>query len=94
MDAVILLSMLKQVYLARKEDPPEFVQEALNKAVPPLTGLTHFDGSMGNWQGGGGANPETVEQVVEASGVRARPTATGPRLGLSAGFLGPLGACS
>lgn len=73
MDAVILLSMLKQVYLARGEDAPEFLEEALNKAVPPLTALTHFDGSMGNWQGGGATSAKQVAQVVEASGVRARP---------------------
>ncbi|MEH6828999.1 heparinase II/III family protein [Parasphingorhabdus sp.] len=73
MDAVILLSMLKQVYLARQEDVPEFLEEALNKAVPPLTALTHFDGTMGNWQGSGATSAELVAQVVEASGVRARP---------------------
>lgn len=73
MDAVILLSMLKQVYLARKMDAPPFLEEALNKAVPPLTALTHFDGTMGNWQGSGATSAEQVAQVVEASGVRARP---------------------
>ncbi|WP_422345074.1 heparinase II/III family protein [Parasphingorhabdus sp.] len=73
MDAVVLLSMLKQVYLAREEDAPEFLENALAQAVPPLTGLTHFDGSMGNWQGGGATSSEQVEQVIEASGIRARP---------------------
>ncbi|WP_430427822.1 heparinase II/III family protein [Parasphingorhabdus sp.] len=73
MDAVILLSMLKQVYLARKLDAPGFLEQALNKAVPPLTALTHFDGTMGSWQGGGATAAEQVAQVVEASGVRARP---------------------
>ncbi|VAW05185.1 Heparinase II/III-like [hydrothermal vent metagenome] len=73
MDAVVLLSMLKQVYLARNEDVPEFLEEALSKAVPPLTGLTHFDGSMGNWQGSGATSAKKVAQVIEASGVRARP---------------------
>lgn len=73
MDAVILLSMLKQVYLAREEDVPEFLENALALAVPPLTGLAHFDGSMGNWQGGGATSAEQVQQVIEASGVRARP---------------------
>jgi len=73
MDAVILLSMLKQVYLARDEDAPEFLENALALAVPPLTGLTHFDGSMGNWQGGGATAADQVEQVIAASGIRARP---------------------
>ncbi len=73
MDAVVLLSMLKQVYLAREEDAPEFLENALAQAVPPLTGLTHFDGSMGSWQGGGATSSEQVEQVIEASGIRARP---------------------
>ena len=73
MEAVILLSMLKQVYIARKEDVPAFLEEALNKAVPPLTALTHFDGTLGNWQGSGATSAEQIAQVVEASGVRARP---------------------
>ncbi len=73
MDAVILLSMLSQVYIARGEDPPEFVANALAMAVPPLTGLAHYDGSMGNWQGGGATSAETIDQIVEASGIRARP---------------------
>jgi len=73
MDAVILLSMLKQVYLARKEDVPQYLESALNKAVPPLTALTHFDGTMGNWQGGGATAAKQVAQVIEASEVRARP---------------------
>ncbi|MEO0439540.1 MAG: heparinase II/III family protein [Pseudomonadota bacterium] len=73
MDAVILLSMLSQVYIARGEDPPEFVANALAMAVPPLTGLTHYDGSMGNWQGGGATSAETIDQIVDASGIRARP---------------------
>ncbi|MEL6876098.1 MAG: heparinase II/III family protein, partial [Pseudomonadota bacterium] len=73
MDAVILLSMLSQVYIARGEDPPEFVANALAMAVPPLTGLAHYDGSMGNWQGGGATSAETIDQIVDASGIRARP---------------------
>ncbi|SIN61417.1 Uncharacterized conserved protein, heparinase superfamily [Parasphingorhabdus marina DSM 22363] len=73
MDAVILLSMLSQVYIARGEDPPEFVANALAMAVPPLTGLTHYDGSMGNWQGSGATSVETIDQIVDASGIRARP---------------------
>ena len=73
MDAVILLSMLNQVYLSRDEDPPEYLANALALAVPPLSGLTHFDGSMGNWHGSGATSAEQVDQVIEASGIRARP---------------------
>lgn len=73
MDAIILLSMLKQVYLARGEDAPEFLENALALAVPPLTGLTHFDGGLGNWQGGGAVPAEQIDKIVEASGIRARP---------------------
>ncbi|MEW4468542.1 heparinase II/III family protein [Parasphingorhabdus sp. JC815] len=72
-DAVNLLSMLKQVYIARGEDPPEFLENALAHAVPPLTSLTHYDGSLGNWQGSGAASAEQVEQVITASEIRARP---------------------
>lgn len=73
MDAVILLSMLGQVYQARGEDVPEFIADALAMAVPPLTGLAHYDGSMGNWQGSGAISADVVDQVVDASGIRARP---------------------
>ncbi|MEO9468180.1 heparinase II/III family protein [Parasphingorhabdus sp.] len=73
MDAVILLSMLGQVYQARGEEIPEFVADALALAVPPLTGLAHYDGSMGNWQGSGAISADIVDQVVDASGIRARP---------------------
>ena len=72
-DAIILLSMLKQVYISRGEDAPEFAANALASAVPPLTALTHFDGTLGNWQGSGATSAQQIEQVVKASGVRARP---------------------
>lgn len=72
-DAVVLLSMLKQVYISRKEELPPFIKLGLDQAVPPLTALTHSDGSLGNWQGSGATSAEHIAQVVEASGVRARP---------------------
>ncbi len=72
-DAIILLTSLRNVYDALKEEPPEFLSTALAKAVPPLTALTHHDGSLSSWQGGGAVDAATIEKVVEASGIRARP---------------------
>ncbi|MDZ7588205.1 MAG: heparinase II/III family protein [Parasphingorhabdus sp.] len=73
LDAIILLSMLREVYSARDEAIPEFLVAALNKAVPPLTSLTHYDGSLAAWQGSAATSAERISQVIEASGVIARP---------------------
>jgi uncharacterized heparinase superfamily protein len=72
MEAVTLLSMLRAVYVARKAAPPDFLETALNIAVPPLLGATMGDGGLANWQGGS-ATGEAVNAVVAGSGVRARP---------------------
>jgi len=41
--------------------------------VPALLGLCHGDGGLGNWQGAGAIDPATIDAVVRASRVRARP---------------------
>lgn len=73
MELIGLLSLLKQCYIARQELAPEFLTEALGRAVPALLGLTHADGGLGAWQGSGHIGPERIEALVAASGVRARP---------------------
>ncbi|MEQ1510777.1 MAG: heparinase II/III family protein [Sphingopyxis sp.] len=72
-DAIAVLSMLARVYALRKLDPPPWIGETLRVAVPALTALTHGDGGLGSWQGSGATSPETVQSVVAASGIRARP---------------------
>ena len=72
-DAIAVLSMLARVYTLRKMDPPPWIGETLRVAVPALTALTHGDGGLGSWQGSGATSAETVQSVVAASGIRARP---------------------
>jgi uncharacterized heparinase superfamily protein len=73
MELIALLSLLKQCYLAREEMIPEFLLDALGRAVPALLGLTHADGGLGAWQGSAHIEAERIEALVTASGVRARP---------------------
>ncbi|MFM6853501.1 MAG: heparinase II/III family protein, partial [Sphingopyxis sp.] len=72
-DAIAILSMLNRVYAVRRIEPPAWIGETLALAVPALTALTHGDGGLGSWQGSGATPAETVQAVVAASGVRARP---------------------
>lgn len=73
MELIAMLSLLRQCYLAREELVPDFLADALGRAVPALLGLTHADGGLGAWQGSGHMAAERIEALVEASGVRARP---------------------
>ena len=68
-----MLSLLRQCYIAAKEEIPNVVSDALGRAVPALLGLTHADGGLGAWQGSGHIASEQIEAIVQASGVRARP---------------------
>jgi uncharacterized heparinase superfamily protein len=72
-EIISLLSLLRQAYLARDEDIPDFLTEVLGRMIPALLGLTHSDGGLGAWQGSGHVGPEAIEALVTASGVRARP---------------------
>ncbi|EZP73720.1 Heparinase [Sphingomonas paucimobilis] len=71
--AIMLLSMVRSVYDVRREQVPPFLTEALARAVPALLGLTHGDGGLGSWQGAAAIDPASVEALVRASRVRARP---------------------
>ncbi len=73
MELIGLLSLLKQCYLVREELVPEFMRDAMGRAVPALLGLTHSDGGLGAWQGSAHVGAPTIEALVAASGVRARP---------------------
>lgn len=73
MELIGLLSLLKQCYSARSEMVPEFLAEALGRAVPALLGLTHADGGLGAWQGSAHIGAEYIDALVTASEVRARP---------------------
>jgi uncharacterized heparinase superfamily protein len=73
MELVGMLSLLRKAYLAREEEIPDFLIDTLRRNIPALLGLTHADGGLGAWQGGGHIPAERIEALVEASGVRARP---------------------
>jgi uncharacterized heparinase superfamily protein len=73
LDIVALLAALRESYAARRQDLPEFAQEALARIVPALLGVCHADRGLSSWQGGGPVSAERVQQVIEASGIRTRP---------------------
>ncbi|KFG88449.1 Heparinase [Sphingobium herbicidovorans NBRC 16415] len=73
LEAIMLLAMVRAVYDVRREQVPPFITEALGRMVPALLGLSHGDGGLGSWQGAGAIDPATIEAVVRASRVRARP---------------------
>ncbi|MDF7777507.1 heparinase II/III family protein [Sphingomonas sp. AOB5] len=73
LECVILLSMLCEAYLARRLEPPAFVQAALSKMVTALLGVCHGDKGLASWQGSGPVSGEMISQVIEATGVRTRP---------------------
>ncbi len=71
--AVEALSMLQSVYAARKMPLPEIVEDAFALIVPALLGVTLGDGGLSSWQGTAGLPASIVQNVITASGVRARP---------------------
>lgn len=73
LEAIGLLSLLRAVYDARREMPPEAVEETLARAVPALLGVCHGDGGLTSWQGGLPFDLGKVAPVIDASRVRARP---------------------
>ncbi|MCJ8156309.1 heparinase II/III family protein [Sphingomonas sp. LaA6.9] len=73
LELVMLLSMLRAVYDARRQQSPVALEAALAQAVPALLGITHGDGGLASWQGSAPWPAERVQAVIEASGVRTRP---------------------
>src|SRR5690606_23287070 len=68
-----LLIDLVSCYRAVGREPPHAVELMLSLLVPPLLGLTHGDGGLGNWQGAGAIPADRIAALVEASGIRTRP---------------------
>lgn len=73
LDIIALLAMLRETYAARRQHLPDVVQDALDRAVPALLGMRHADRGLSSWQGGGPVPAESIDRIIEASGVRARP---------------------
>ena len=73
MEAIALLVRLRNCYQATRRDSAEAMEHVVEMLVPPLLALCHGDGSLGSWQGGWAVSAASVEALVKASGVRARP---------------------
>lgn len=73
LEAVTLLSMLREVYAARRIECPVSITAMLTRAVPALQGVTLGDGGLSSWQGSPPLARDQVEAVIAASGVRTRP---------------------
>lgn len=73
MEAIGVLVDLAACYRAVREQPPQAVETMIQLLVPPLLALSHGDGALGSWQGGGAISAERVEALVAATAVRARP---------------------
>ena len=73
LDLIMLLTLLREVYAARRLEPPEPLRSTLFAMVPALLGISHGDRGLSSWQGGGPVAGETIAEIVTASGVRARP---------------------
>jgi uncharacterized heparinase superfamily protein len=72
-DLIGLLAMLRKYYEMRQFRPTPALSDVLNRAVPPLLGLTLGDGGLSSWQGAAPIDGGRIDAVVAASGVRARP---------------------
>ena len=73
LDAVMLLTMLRETYAARRLDPPEFLRATLARLVTALLGVCHGDRGLASWQGAAPIPGEVIGQVIEATGIRTRP---------------------
>ncbi len=73
MQAIANLIDLRACYEAAGHEPPRLLGTMLHMLVPPLLALTHGDGGLGNWQGGGATKASRLSRLVGASGVRTRP---------------------
>jgi uncharacterized heparinase superfamily protein len=73
LDIIMLLTSLREVYAARRLVEPPVIASTLARMVPALLGVCHGDRGASSWQGGGPVHGEVIDQVIQASGVRARP---------------------
>ena len=68
-DTVMLLTMLGASYAARRADQPASFGEVREKMVSALLSMTHGDGGLSSWQGGGALSQAEITSLIEASGV-------------------------
>lgn len=73
LDIIMLLTALRETYAVRRLEPPARIGATIDAMVPALLGVCHADKGLSSWQGGGPVPGARVEQVIAATGVRARP---------------------
>ena len=73
LEIIMLLTMLREAYVVRRKEAPAALEAALARMVPALLGLTHGDRGLSSWQGGAPVPAERLDEVIAATGVRARP---------------------
>ncbi|TKD53055.1 heparinase II/III family protein [Sphingomonas baiyangensis] len=73
LDAIMLLTMLRSTYSARRKDAPEIVGATLTRMVAALLGVCHGDRTLSSWQGGAPIHPDALADIIAATGVRTRP---------------------
>ncbi len=73
LDAIMLLTLLRETYAARRLDPPEVQSRALAQMVSALLGVCHGDRGLASWQGGVPVDGDTLAEIVAATGARVRP---------------------
>ena len=88
-EAIELLVRLSACYHATRRDPPDAIPAMLALLVPPLLGVLHGDGALGNWQGAGAIEASRIEALVAATGVRARPLREARQWGYQRASAGP-----
>jgi uncharacterized heparinase superfamily protein len=69
---VELLSQLRAVYYAGRQEMPEPIAEALAGAVGALLTVTLGDSALSSWQGGNMVSAKRIAAAVEGSGIAAR----------------------
>jgi len=73
LDIIMLLTMLRECYVARRKEVPAALETTVARMVPALLGVTHGDRGLSSWQGSGPVSAERLDQIVEATGIRTRP---------------------
>ena len=71
--AIALLTELRACYHAVKADPPPALDALLGLMVPALLALRMGDRGLGSWQGSAAMSEASLDALVTASCVRARP---------------------
>ncbi|MFM9827321.1 MAG: heparinase II/III family protein [Sphingomonas sp.] len=73
LDIIMQLTLVREAYAARRLIHPALIDDTLARMVPVLLGLCHGDHGLSSWQGGGPMSGERLDQIIGATGIRARP---------------------